>query len=173
MVFVAAPQERNLSFTKASRRPWSFHRFTEEYQCRFAIQVLRDVAFQHLAFVIYCLPKIVHLSVDLHENLVQMLLRVRKGTHPIDTLSTDFGGKHRAKSVTPEMHGFVANVDLSLVQQVFYISQRKWKLNTQHNRHANDLGAAVETPNRVTFCHGWTLQNQPAPLNSNPSDSTG
>ena len=41
------------------------------------------------------------------------------------------------------------DVGVSLVQQVLHISERKWKANAHHDRHANDLrrrlGAMTES----------------------------
>jgi len=87
-------------------------------------------------------------------------------TKLLNPFPSDIGRKHRAKSVPPEPHGLVANVDPSLVQQVFYIPPRKRKPNIQHHRQKNDLGAAVEVLERVAFCHGWMLQNRPTRLKS-------
>ena len=39
-----------------------FHRFPEEYQCRFSVSSLRDIRFQHLALVNYRPPKVVNLT---------------------------------------------------------------------------------------------------------------
>ena len=52
------------------------HYFSEEFQCRFAIPALGNIAFQHLTFVIYGPPYVKGLAVDLHENFVQVPLPV-------------------------------------------------------------------------------------------------
>jgi hypothetical protein len=48
----------------------------------------------------------------------------------------------------------VAHIDPSLVQQVFYIPQRKRKPKIQHHRQTNDLGGALKGLKWVVFCHG-------------------
>jgi hypothetical protein len=106
-----------------------------------------------LTFVINRPPKIVHLSIDLRENLVHEPRPVRIGLHPTDPVSSDLEGKHRAKSVLPDPQGFVAHIDPSLVQQVFYIPQRKRKPKIQHNRQTNDLGGALKGLKWVVFYH--------------------
>jgi hypothetical protein len=52
----------------------AFHCFPKEFQGCLAITALRNEAFQDFPFVIYSPPKIVRLTVDLHEHLVQMPL---------------------------------------------------------------------------------------------------
>ena len=93
------------------------------------------------------------LAVDFHENLVQMPLPVRICTHPADPFSPDLSSKHRAKSIPPVPHRFVADVDAALVQQVLDVSERKWKANVHHDRQANDLRAAVKVLEGVRFVH--------------------
>ncbi len=56
----------------------SFHGFSEEFQRRFTVTPLGHIAFEHLPLVIHGPPKLVRLAVNLHENLVQMPLPVRK-----------------------------------------------------------------------------------------------
>ena len=74
--------------------------------------------------MIYGSPQVMCLTVDLHENLVQMPLPIGVCSHPLDTLPSDLESKHRAKSVPPETDRFMADTDPSLVQQVLDISKR-------------------------------------------------
>jgi hypothetical protein len=53
--------------------------FPEEFQSCFVIPALGDKGFQHLAFVIYRAPKVMCLSIDLHENLFQVPLPIGVG----------------------------------------------------------------------------------------------
>ena len=46
------------------------------------------------------------------------------GAHRLDTLAFDLGGKHRPEPVPPVSHRLVADLDASLVEQVFDIPQR-------------------------------------------------
>jgi hypothetical protein len=54
----------------------AFYGFPEEFECRFAIPALRNIAFKHFALAINCPLKVMGLAVDLHENLVRMPLPV-------------------------------------------------------------------------------------------------
>ena len=66
-------------------------------------------------------PEGVRDAVDLKEDLVQMPAPVGQGPHAIDPLSPDLGGEHRAKSVPSEAHGFMADLNAALLQQVFHV----------------------------------------------------
>jgi hypothetical protein len=63
------------------------------------------------------------LSVDFHENFVQMPLPVRIRPHLLDSFATDFSGKHRAKSIPSISNGFVADINAALVQKIFDVPQ--------------------------------------------------
>ena len=80
--------------------------------------------FQHFTLVIHGPPQVMRLAVDLYEYLVQMPLPVRESTHLLDTSTANLSGEHRAKSIPPIPHRFVADVDAALVQQVLDIAQR-------------------------------------------------
>jgi hypothetical protein len=86
--------------------------------------------------------------------------------------SAVFSGKHRAKSIPPVPHRFVADVDAALMQQILDIAERKGKASVHHNRLANDLRTAVKILEGVRFDHAETLRDHPARLNRYPSDKT-
>ena len=92
-----------------------FHSCSGEFQGGFSIPGLRDIGFQHLAFVIDGAPQVMCEAVDLHIDLVQVPAPVGQGAHAVDPLATDFGSEHRAKPVPPEPHRLVAGVDAALV----------------------------------------------------------
>ena len=96
--------------------------------------------FPALPLVINRPPKVVALAVDLHENLVQMPLPIRIGSHSTDPFPADFSGKHRANSIPPVPHSFVADADAALVQQVLDIPKRKWKAKVESESTAYPLG---------------------------------
>jgi hypothetical protein len=58
------------------------------------------------------------LTVDLHENLIQMPLPIRMSAKVLNPLSSDLGGEHRAEPVPPEPHRLVANINTALMQQI-------------------------------------------------------
>ena len=131
--------------------------FPKESQCSFAISAFRQIAVEDLAFVVDRSPELVLDAVDLHEDLIQMPSPVGQGPHAIDPLSPDLGGEHRAKSVPPKAHGFMANLDAPLVQQVFEVAQRKRVPNIEHHGQADDLRARLEVSKRGVLGHLGTV----------------
>jgi hypothetical protein len=118
------------------RRTKTLHRFSEEFQCRFAIPALGDIAFKHLTLVICGAPQVVGFTVDLYEHLVQMPLPIRMSPKVLNPFSSDLRGKHRAKSIPPEPHRFVADIDATFMQQILNIAKGKWKPDVHHHRQA-------------------------------------
>ncbi len=112
------------------------------------------------------------LAINLHKYLIQMPLPVRVCAHLLNSFAADFSGEHRAKSIPPIPHRFVADVDAALVQKIFDVSQRQRKANIQHDGEADNLRAAVKALEWVCFNHEDRLRKRPARLNSNPSDKT-
>ena len=121
--------------------------------------------------MIHGAPEVVHLTVDLHEHLVQVPLPVRVCAHLADPFLADLCGKQRAKSVPPKSNRFVADIDAAFVQQILDIAERKGKANVHHDRQANDLRARLEVAKGAAFCHPATLSARPAHLNKFSSDS--
>jgi len=76
---------------------------------------LGDITFKHLALVIYRAPQVVRFTVDLHQNLVQVLLPIRMSAKVLNPFSSDLRGKQRAKPVPPEADSFMANINTALV----------------------------------------------------------
>ncbi len=56
----------------------------------------------------------------------------------------DFRGEHRTEPVPPEPHGFMANIDAALDQQIFGLAQRERITELHHHREADHLGRAIE-----------------------------
>jgi hypothetical protein len=110
---------------------------------------LAGEGFQHFAFVIDGPPKIVHLAVDLHEDLIQMPSPMGVSAHAVNSLTPNFGGEDRAETVPPEPDSFMADVDPTFGEKVFHIKQRQGVLEVHHNHEADDLGRAVEIAERV------------------------
>jgi hypothetical protein len=51
----------------------------------------------------------------------------------------------------------MANIDPTLMQQVFYIPKRKRKPDIQNHRQANDLGRGLEIAKGVVISHPTTV----------------
>ena len=91
--------------------PWRFNRLLNKFERSSLVPGLAGKGFQHFSFVIDRTPEIVHLAVILHADLVEVPSPVHMSPHPIDTLLGDLGGEHRTKSVPPQPHRLVTNVD--------------------------------------------------------------
>ena len=100
----------------------ALHCFSEEFQCRFAVTTLGDIAFKHLALVLHSPPELVRLAVDLHENLVQMPLPIGMDAHLPDTFPADLHGEKRVEPIPHETYRLVTGINPSLVQKVLHIS---------------------------------------------------
>jgi len=153
------------------RSPKAFHDFSQEFQCRFAIATFRDIRFQHLAFVIDGTPKVVHLTVDFHENLIQMPLPIGVSAQLLDAFPADLGRKYWAKPVPPESNRLVADTDAALVEKILHIPERKREPDIQHHRKADDLRAGLEITKWTAFGHGRTVGKRPAGFKPDLSDT--
>lgn len=100
-----------------------FHRFPEEFQCGLAIAALCNEAFENFPFMINRAPKVVLLPIYFHEHFIQMPLPIRMSTKSLNPFSSDRRGKHRTKTVPPELHRFVADVDATFMQQILGIAK--------------------------------------------------
>ena len=74
-------------------------------------------------FVINGPPEVMRLSVDLHEDLVQVPLPVRIRSHPTNPVSSYLSSKHRTKSIPPKPNCFVADLNASFVQKIFHVTE--------------------------------------------------
>jgi len=59
----------------------------------------------------------------------------------------------RTKSMPPVPNRFIAHINTAFMQEVFYISQRKWKPHIQHNCELDDLRARFEIAEGYTIGH--------------------
>ena len=91
-----------------------FQGFSQEFQGGLLVARLGHEALKNLAFVINRTPEIALLSIDLHENLIQMLAPVAQ-TQPFYPPLADFCGEHRPEPMPPESHRFVADVYAPLI----------------------------------------------------------
>lgn len=94
-----------------SGRPCLRIAFLRNLSAAFLSRVFVNETFQHFPFVINCTPQIVGLAVDLHEDFVQVPFPIGVIPDLLDATFADIGGEYRTKSVPPEPHGFMRNVD--------------------------------------------------------------
>lgn len=109
-------------------------------------------------------PEIVGLSIDLHEDLIQVPLPLRDLSHEIRSPDADLAGEHRPKPIDPEPHALVADIDPALMEKVFDIPKRKRKPDIHHHRKLDDLGRRFEVAERIAG-HQVTLAPLPYRLN--------
>lgn len=69
-------------------------------------------------------PKEVPLTVDLHENLIQVPSPLAR-LHALEMPLPDLRSEHRPEPVPPKPHRLVADVDSPHLQQAFYFPERK------------------------------------------------
>ena len=79
-------------------------------------------------------------AVDLYEHLIQMPLPLRHLAHVVSTRFADLLGEMSAEVIYPETDAFVADINPTLVKQVFDIAKRKRKPDIHHHGKLNDLG---------------------------------
>lgn len=91
-------------------------------------------------------PHVVTLTVDLHKHLVEVPLPLPETLHPAHALTPNIGSKQRAETVPPQPHGFMANVDPALEQQVLDVAQAQRKPDVHHDDQTDHLGRRGEIP---------------------------
>lgn len=84
-----------------------------------------DIALQDLAFMIDGAPKIMLDPVYLHKDLVQVPLPLRVLAHVGSSFRPDLASEDWTKAIAPKPHALVANINASLVEQVFNIAKRE------------------------------------------------
>ena len=70
-------------------------------------------------------PQVMSLASDFDEDLVQVPLPLRAPPHGFGPPFPDLVSEVRTEPIDPETDVFVANVDPTLVQEVFDIAQRQ------------------------------------------------
>lgn len=73
--------------------------------------------------MIHGAPKVVRLSVDLDEDLIQMTAPLRHLVHALRPLLSDLRSKRRPEPVPPEANRLVADVYATLMEQIFDVPQ--------------------------------------------------
>ena len=81
--------------------------------------MFRDENLKYLAFVINRTPQGVRLAIDPDENLVEVPSPLEKALMMLNALLPYPGGKDGTEPVPPQPHGFMANVDAPLEQNIF------------------------------------------------------
>ena len=149
--------------------PWpavAFHCSFEKLQRCPAIPVFCGKDLKHLTLVINSPPQILGRSVDPDKHLIQVPSPLRIGPM-MNAPLPDLRSELRTESVPPETHGFVADIDAPLEQQIFDLSQRQRIPDVHHHREANDLGRTVEiTERNLHRCKLWNSHARLKPVRS-------
>ncbi len=58
-----------------------------------------------------------------HEHLIEVPLPLGMSAHEVGTFHPDLAGEDWTKSIDPEPHAFMADIDPALMEQVFDIAQ--------------------------------------------------
>ena len=66
-------------------------------------------------------PDVVQFAINLHLDLGHVPFPVALGAHHLDALTADLSGDHWVEPVPPVPHGFMADLDPSLMQQVLNV----------------------------------------------------
>ncbi len=114
--------------------------------------MLRGKNLKYLAFVINRTPQIVRLAIDPDEHLVEVPSPLGKALMMLNALLPYLSGKDGTEPVPPEPHSFMANIDATLEQNIFYLPKRQWIADVHHNHEADHLGRAVEITEWIANC---------------------
>jgi hypothetical protein len=116
-------------------------------------------------------PKIVSLTVDLHENLVKVPLPVAR-FHPFDPAFPDLVREHRPKTLPPKPDRLMTDFYTAFVEQIFDIPKRQREPHIEHHCQADYLGARLEVLERGAFGHPKTLAGAAPSLKASSFDRT-
>lgn len=101
-----------------NRTSIALQRLLEEAQSSRIIPFLGDIAFQDFTLVINGSPQVMRLSIDLHEDFINVPTPICIALHAANPLAFDVSREHRAKPVPPQPHRLMVNVDSTLEQQI-------------------------------------------------------
>lgn len=79
-------------------------------------------------------------TIDPHKNLIQVPAPLNPVLMTGRSLLPDLGCENGPEPVPPETNGLMADVDATLMQQVFNLSQRQRETNIHHHRQTANLG---------------------------------
>ena len=68
-------------------------------------------------------PEVMGLSIDLHEDLIEVPLPLRDLAHEAGASDPDLAGEHGSEPVDPKPHAFMANIDSTFVEEVLNVPQ--------------------------------------------------
>jgi hypothetical protein len=75
-----------------------------------------------------------YFAIDLHEHLVDVPLPLRDLAHVAGAPQTDLAGEHRSETVHPLPNALMADVNSTLVKEVFDVAKGQRKTSVHHDR---------------------------------------
>ena len=117
-----------------------------------AVPASGNIGLLHFTLVLDGSPQIMGDAFCLHGNFVQMPLPRIPSSRHISAPHSDPSGEHRTEPVPPVPHGFVAQIDASLVGQILDVPQRQRKPDIHHHRQADRLGRRVKNSEMGSSC---------------------
>ena len=83
--------------------------------------------------MIYRAPAGMHLAVDLHVDLINILTPLPETPHPAHPLAPDVSREQRTEPVPPQPHRLMAHIDAPLKKQIFDIPQAEREPHVEHH----------------------------------------
>ena len=102
-------------------------------------------------------PKIMGLTVDFHKDLIKMPFPIWVFGNWVHSFLADLPSEEWAKFVPPIPDRFMANINASFMEEIFYISKRKWKSDIHHHGETNDLRWCFKIAKRIGILYPKTL----------------
>ena len=115
--------------------PLSLQDLAEEALSSSHVASLRDQDVENISVLIHRSPQVKLLTLDLHEDLVNM-----PGITQSTPLASDRAGVLRSELETPEADGLVGDDDPPLSQQIFHISKAQGESMVEPHAVADDCG---------------------------------
>lgn len=115
-------------------------------------------------------PEIVSFTLDFDESFVQVPLPLRTLPHRLRTPFPDSVSEAGGDPVHPEPDAFMADIDPTLMQEVFDIAQRQRASDIHHHAKLDNLGRGFEVPERV-LSHLLRLTAMPGRLKAGSPDN--
>lgn len=83
-------------------------------------------------------PEVVGFTANPNEDLIQMPALPDLVPASRDAPIPNLGGEDRSKPVPPGAHGFMTDVDTTLVEQILNLTERQWEADAQQHSEPND-----------------------------------
>jgi hypothetical protein len=86
-------------------------------------------------------------TIYLHKDFIEVPFPIT-GLHTPCPALLDLACEQRTEPMPPVPNRFIAHIDTTFMQEVFYISQREWEPHIQHNCKLDNLWTGFEIAER-------------------------